>query len=87
MDWGTYFYILFFVKGPNFLWIRVWKDSVFRIRIHLIRFRIQRFRLKTDPDPIRIKGFDDQKFKNLQLEFFFLFKNYYLVNLPIPRPP
>jgi hypothetical protein len=34
---------------------------VFRIRIHLIRFRIQRFRLNTDPDPIRIQGFDDPK--------------------------
>ncbi len=31
MDWGNYFYILIFVKGPNFLWIRIWKDSVFRI--------------------------------------------------------
>jgi hypothetical protein len=28
-----------------------------RIRIHLIRIRIQHFRLNTDPDPIRIQGF------------------------------
>ncbi len=28
-----------------------------RIRIHLIRIRIQYFRLNTDPDPIRIQGF------------------------------
>ncbi len=37
----------------------------FRIRIHLIRIRIQRLRLKTNPDqdPIRIQGFNDQKLK------------------------
>ncbi len=31
--------------------------------VHLIRIRIQHFRLNTDPDPdpIRIQGFDDQK--------------------------
>ncbi len=29
---------------------------VFRIRIHLIRIRIQHFRLNTDPDPIRIQS-------------------------------
>jgi hypothetical protein len=35
---------------------------VFRIRIHLIRIRIQHFRLITDPDsdPIRIQGFDQK---------------------------
>ncbi len=34
-----------------------------RIRIHFIWFRIQHFRLNTnpDPDPIRIQGFTDQK--------------------------
>ncbi len=37
---------------------------VFRIRIPLIRIRIQHFRLNTDPDP----GFDDQNWKNLQLQ-------------------
>jgi hypothetical protein len=26
-----------------------------------IRIRIQHFKLKTDPDPTRIQGFDDQK--------------------------
>jgi hypothetical protein len=30
-----------------------YKQPVFRIRIHLIRFRIHHFRLNTDPDPIR----------------------------------
>jgi hypothetical protein len=35
------------------------------IRIHFIcvRIRIQHFRLNTDPDPIRIQGFNDQKLK------------------------
>jgi hypothetical protein len=38
-----------------------------RIRIH---FRIQHFRLNTDtdPDPIRIQGFNDQKLKKFQLK-------------------
>jgi hypothetical protein len=37
----------------------------FRIRtgIHLIRIRIQHFRLNTDPDPIRIQGFDGKNLK------------------------
>ncbi len=41
----------------------------FRIRSHLIRIRIQNFRLNTDPDPdpIRIHGFDDQKFKKITI--------------------
>ncbi len=41
-----------------------WK-SWLRIRIHFIRIRIQlqHFRLNTDPDPIRIQGFNDQKLK------------------------
>jgi hypothetical protein len=60
---------------------------VFRIRIHLIRIRIQHFRLNTDPepDPIRIQGFDDQMLEKIYSwkKKFFLFKNY---NLPIPRP-
>ncbi len=36
-----------------------------RIRIQFIRIRIQlqHFRLNTDPDPIRIQGFKDQKLK------------------------
>jgi hypothetical protein len=41
----------------------------------------------TDPDPIRIQGFNDQKLKKKQLKKklnFFLIKN---CNLPIPRPP
>jgi hypothetical protein len=56
-----------------------------RIRIHLIRIRIQHCRLNTDPDPI--KGFDDQNFKNITdgKKFSLCFiKN---LNLPIPRPP
>ncbi len=59
----------------------------FRIRIHLIRIRIQHFRLNTDPDPIRIQGFDDQKFKKIYMKIFFLFLDQKLrYNLPIPRP-
>jgi hypothetical protein len=44
-------------------------ESGLRIRIHFIRIRIQHFRLNTNPDPvpdldpIRIQGFNDQKFK------------------------
>jgi hypothetical protein len=42
----------------------------------------------TDPDPIRIQGFNDQKLKknnSWQKKLnFFLIKN---CNLPIPRPP
>jgi hypothetical protein len=39
--------------------------AVFRIRIHFFRIRIQRLRLETntDPDPIRIQGFNDQKLR------------------------
>jgi hypothetical protein len=44
-------------------------ETVFWIRIHgvLIRIRIwiQHIRLNTDPDPIRIRGFYDQKFKKI----------------------
>ncbi len=42
----------------------VFMKAGLRIRIHLIRIRIQlqHFRLNTDPDPIRIQGFNDQKF-------------------------
>ncbi len=51
--------------------------SGFQIRIHLKRIRIQHFRLNTDPDPIRLQGFHDQKFKNIyswQNYYFFLTK-------------
>ncbi len=49
---------------------------MFRIRIHLIRIRIQHFRLNTDSDPIRILGFDDQKvFKKWQHKKNFLDQN------------
>jgi hypothetical protein len=44
---------------------------MFRIRIHLIRIRIQHFRLNIpdlDPDPIQIQGFDVQKFKKITAE-------------------
>jgi hypothetical protein len=43
--------------------------AVFRIRIHFLRIRIQWIRMEantdpdTDPDPIRIQGFNDQKLK------------------------
>ncbi len=42
--------------------------SVFRIRIHLVWIRIGYFRLNTDPDPIRIRGFDDQNLENTYLQ-------------------
>jgi hypothetical protein len=46
--------------------MRARKKAGLRIRIHFIRIRIliQHFRLNTDPDPkpIRIQGFNDQKF-------------------------
>ncbi len=42
--------------------------SGLRIRIHFIRIRIQHFRLNTDPDPIRIQGFNDQKLKKIKAE-------------------
>jgi hypothetical protein len=46
------------------------QKSGLRIRIHLIRIRIriQHFRLNTDPDLIRIQGFDDQKLKKIIAE-------------------
>jgi hypothetical protein len=49
--------------------------AVFRIRINLIRIqiRIQHFRLNTDPDPIRIQGFTDQKLKKINSKKIFLF--------------
>ncbi len=49
------------------LWIRI---HFFRIRI-----RIQSMMLETntDPDPIRIQGFNDQKLKKLTAENFLLF--------------
>jgi hypothetical protein len=66
----------------------------FRMRIHLIRIRIQHIRLNTVPIRIRIQsgsntdpGFLRPKIeKNLQgkKSLIFLIKNY---NLPIPRPP
>jgi hypothetical protein len=47
-------------------------NSGLRIRIHLIRIRIQHFRLNTDPDRIqcrsgsnRIQGFNDQNLKKI----------------------
>ncbi len=46
----------------------------FRIRIHFLRIRIQRIRMgantdpDTDPDPIRIQGFNGQKLKKITAE-------------------
>jgi hypothetical protein len=40
-------------------------EAGLRIRIHFIRIRIQHFRLNTNPDPIRIQGFNDQKLKKI----------------------
>jgi hypothetical protein len=46
-----------------------------------IWIRIQHFRLNTDPDPIWIQGFDDQKIeKNLQLNK----KNFWIKNFNLP---
>ncbi len=48
-----------------------------RIRFHLIRIRIQHFRLNTDPDPIRIQGFwwpkigKNYSWKKIKKFFFF----------------
>jgi hypothetical protein len=44
-----------------------------RIRIHFIRIRIQHFRLNTDPDPIQIQDFNDQKLKKITAVKHFLF--------------
>ncbi len=41
---------------------------VFRIRLYWVRIWIQHFRLSTDPDPIRIQGFDDQKLEKFTAE-------------------
>ncbi len=50
--------------------LKSWEEVVLqvglRIRIHFIRIRIQHFRLNTDPDPIRIEGFNDQKLKKIK---------------------
>ncbi len=47
---------------------------VFRIRMNFLRIRI-RMEANTDPDPIRIQGFNDQKLKKItaekKLHFFF----------------
>jgi hypothetical protein len=57
-------YLSFLSTTVNFFkQMQVNSDPVFRIRIHLIRFQIKHFRLNTDPYPIRIQGFDDQKMK------------------------
>ncbi len=52
--------------------LQPYRRSVFRIRIHFlwIRIRIQWIRMEanTDPDPIRIQGFNDQKFKKISAE-------------------
>jgi hypothetical protein len=56
------------VAHPEFLqeavFLRRERQAGLRIRIHFIRIRIQHFRLNTNPDPIRIQGFNDQKLKN-----------------------
>jgi hypothetical protein len=63
-------------------------QSVFRIRIHLIRIRIPHFRRNTNPDLQSGSRFmvTNNFEKNLQLEQknIFVIKN---CNLPIPRPP
>ncbi len=52
-----------------------------RIRIHLIRIRIQHFSLNTDPDPGVLMTKNCKKIYSWN---FLYIKNY---NLPIPRPP
>jgi hypothetical protein len=42
--------------------------SVFRIRIHFFRIRRLSLETNTDPDPIRIQGFNDQKLKKITAE-------------------
>ncbi len=73
--------------------------AVFRIRIHLIRIRIQHFRLNTDPDLIRIQfgsrvlmtknweKFTAKKYKFFK--FFFYFCGSFLsswIRIRIPNP-
>jgi hypothetical protein len=52
-------------KQVSFIGIFLLIFTGLRIRIHFIRIRIQHFRLNTDPDPIRIQAFNDQKFKKI----------------------
>ncbi len=54
------------VREVEILKVFVYNQPGLRIRIHFIRIRIQHFRLNTnsDPDPIRIQGFNDQKLEN-----------------------
>jgi hypothetical protein len=57
--------------------------AVFRIRIHLMRIRIQHFRLNTDPDsdPSRNQGFDDPKIEKIdpKIEKFTVKKIYFFL--------
>jgi hypothetical protein len=48
-------------------------EAGFRIRIQLIRIRIQHFRLNTDPDPVRIQGSQHQKLEKVYSWKIFLF--------------
>ncbi len=53
----------------------MFENSGLWIRIHFFRIRIQNLRMNinTDPDPIWIQGFHDQKLKKIRAEKFFLF--------------
>jgi hypothetical protein len=45
------------------------KNSKLKSR-YVFLIRVQHFRLNTDPDPMRIQGFDDQKFERIYRKFF-----------------
>ena len=51
----------------EYVLMHIYLKTVFRIRIHFLRIRIRiqwiRMEANTDPDPIRIQGFNDQKLK------------------------
>jgi hypothetical protein len=53
----------------------------------LIRIRIQHFRLNTDPDPIRIQVFDDQKLIKFAAEkrLFFISKTTIYLSLGLHK--
>ncbi len=60
---------------------------MFRIRIHLIRIRLQYFGLNTDPDldPIQIQSFDDQKWEKIYSWNFFYQKLKTMVQFTYPE--
>jgi hypothetical protein len=62
------FFVYLKTQYPDFLYHDMHGcRPVFRIRIHFLRIQIRiqwiRMEANTDPDPIRIQGFNDQKLK------------------------